>query len=255
MRPRAAPRGTCRQDLHQERWGDLFSSHTQNAPRRRNAIRTYTRRPLPWCQVLLPHPGRRPRLSDAPDLLRDTRPTRRAANRRPGLCLAGRHGARRPHRSCARDPRRPPRWPIGNTRLAAKGAGAAYVGRRIARYPRPLLDTGPGCRRFRRNSRSRRDFRSLSPGPPQVATTSPQVAFAAPRCSLSGEVAGTGRGSTGLRAARRSPQRPGDPWKHTTVGDAAPANMVGLEMRLGIRRLICRAGELSGGFPEGTEVP
>lgn len=172
VRPRASPRGACGQNLHKERRGDLFSSHPHEASWRKYPVWAHPRRSYTRRQVLLRHPDRRHHLGDVPDLLRDTRPTRRTANRRRGLGLALGHGARRPHRSRTRDSRRPPCLPVGDSCFAGKGAGAAYVGSRIAGYLRPLLDTGPARRRLRRNSGPRRDFRSLSRGSSHLATTS-----------------------------------------------------------------------------------
>ncbi|CAA9449863.1 MAG: hypothetical protein AVDCRST_MAG78-3282, partial [uncultured Rubrobacteraceae bacterium] len=127
------------------------------------------RRSPAWRQVLLPRPHPRRRVRQYGDLLRDTRPPRRAVDRRPGSGSTLRRRACCPHRSRARDPRRPPGGPVGGALTARGDAGAAAVWRRPAPQLRPLLDAGPRRRPFGRYPGPRRRLRNLYRREPIVA--------------------------------------------------------------------------------------
>jgi hypothetical protein len=121
-------------------------------------------------QVLLPRPDRRCRVCCARDLLRNTRPLHRAANRcsRGGSALC--HRLRRTKRSRTRDSRRPSRGSLRNTPRVRGGAGAAAVPRRLMHQLRFFLDTCSFCRCLRRNPRPPGRLPVFPPHIPRVAT-------------------------------------------------------------------------------------
>jgi hypothetical protein len=168
--PRAATRGAGGQNLHRERWGDLLPGYSLESFRRGESGRSRPRRSPGWRQILLPRPHPRRHVRQNGDLLRDTRPPRRTADRRLGSGPALRRRTRCPHRGRARDPRRPPGGPVGGAPSARGDAGAAAVRRGPAPQLRPLLDAGPRRRPFGRYPRSRRCLRNLYGREPGVAS-------------------------------------------------------------------------------------
>ena len=160
-RPGAALRGAGGQNLHQERRGYLLSGYPLAAPRRGEAYGALPRRPPARCQILFPRSRLRCRVWQQRDLLRDTCPTRRAVDRRPGCGLAIRRRTRCPHRSLARDSRGPPGGPVDSAITARGDPGAAAVRRRPAAQLRHFLGARSRRRPFGWYPGSRRDHRNL----------------------------------------------------------------------------------------------
>ena len=146
----AASRRAGGQNLHQKRWGDLFSGYPLTAPRRGKECRADTRRSPARCEVLFPRRRLRCRVRLQGNLLRDTCAPRRAVDRCLGCGLTLRRRACRPHRSRARDSRGPPGGPVGSALTARGDACAAIVRRRPASQLRLLLGACPRRRSFGR---------------------------------------------------------------------------------------------------------